>query len=149
MGQNTAQWPQPDISEVDRNMLSTLVGLEKQYSEKEMELSELGANIKNCKKKLNISFQKQVEYCLQTGDGDSIIKTPVEVSECIASNLNFKADRYFKNNVSTRLSIMYLNNEIGRIVIGGKTYYGIMKYFKDKTTLKKGYNYLLEKKKSA
>lgn len=112
--------------------------LSKYEVEAERKINALKGDLRIWVSKLNIAYREQVLYCLK--DSQDILRTPLEVSECVANSIGFKATREIKNNVATTLGVLFTDELVGRTTINGVTYYGHLEYFKkDRVTLKQEY----------
>jgi hypothetical protein len=140
--------PLSELSPQDQETLEVIKEREKALNEAMLNVSRLQSEISFYKRKLSISWIGQINYCLGIGEGFYALKTPVQITDCIAISFGITASREMKNNVSTSLSTMYSDKKLGRISINGKNYYGLPKYFNDDfETLKPEYGHLIEGRK--
>lgn len=127
------------ILEEIREKQSQVQELEEKLNSTIFELQELqrinAANI-------TIHWKESIKNCLEAESHQTsyFLKTPAFVSNCVAWDHGVPLTRDIKNKIATTLSIMFNQGLIGRIQHNGKTYYGILKYFKsDLITLKREY----------
>lgn len=79
-----------------------------------------------------IRWKESVKWCLETDATNPyyFIKTPLFVAMCIAKKHGVEITRDIKNKISTTLSIMFNQKEIGRTQHNGASYYGLPEFFK-------------------
>ena len=89
-------------------------------------------------KQLNIPWKGVTMFCLH--DTQEILRTPLAIAECASNRIGVRPSREMKNNIATTLGVLFSEGKVGRITISGKTYYGLLDYFKrDRVTLKQEY----------
>jgi len=83
-----------------------------------------------------IKWRKEIRDCLE--NRSSILSTSAEIADCVAERNGLVADRNIKVKISTTLSLMFKEGEIGRLPFDGETdfKYGDKKYFLEESERK-------------
>lgn len=90
-----------------------------------------------------IRWKDSIKWCLEVDKENPFyfIKNTAYVAKCIANKHGVEITRDIKNKISTTLSVMYNQKEIGRIQYNGNTFYGLPEFFEAENldVLKKEY----------
>lgn len=92
-----------------------------------------------------LKWRSEVRRCL---NGQNVLVTSSDVADCVAVRNTIPVDRNIRLKVSTTLSTLYNEGEIGRYARDGERdyYYGLRNYFEnDGTTVKKEHEAVVPK----